>query len=337
MRRLIAPVMIVWATWSAASAAETDEAAVVGRPVRVVSIGFSSRPVGKIAEIVDREAHDADLVILPEVCTGQKTPEPLDGRTIRTIAGLAKKHNTYIVCPIERMDGLRRYNSAVLIGRKGDIVGVYDKVFPFWGEYDLVPTVEVGGKAAVFQTDFGRLGLAICFDSNYPELWQAMAEHGADLVAWPSAYSGGMTLQARAIDYHYYVVSSTLQADCTVFDITGDRLLYRKSDDVNVARITLDLDRGIYHKDFNVPKRDKLLKARAADVIEEKTFDLEGWFVLKARRPGVSVRALAKEYGLEELRDYVSRSRREINAKRGTPFVASPGCTTSTSDGMKER
>ncbi len=84
--------------------------------------------------------------------------------------------------------------------------------------------------------------------------------------------------------------------------------------------MTIDLDRGIYHENFNLEKRDRLLHERAGDVLLEQSLPREEWFVLKAKRAGVSARVLAREYGLEELRDYLSRSRREIDRMRGAEF-----------------
>jgi hypothetical protein len=179
----------------------------------------------------------------------------------------------------------------------------------------------VGREAPVYQADFGRVGMAICFDANFPEVWKRLADQGAELVIWPSAYSAGTTLQAHALVNHFYIVTSTLCGDCIVYDITGKEILYDKNKDVNVSRITLDLDRGIYHQNFNIARRDKLLAEHGEDVMQEMWMDREQWFVLKARRPGVSARALARQYGLEELRDYVNRSRREIDKMRGWPFV----------------
>jgi hypothetical protein len=105
-----------------------------------------------------------------------------------------------------------------------------------------------------------------------------------------------------------------------VYDITGKELLYQKSKDMNVAHITLDLDRGIYHENFNLAKRDKLLREHADDVEQQEYLEREAWFVLRSRRPGVSVRELARQFGLEELRDYIDRSRRDIDALRGWSF-----------------
>jgi len=291
----------------------------LGRPVRVVSLSFNGKSLAVIADVVDREgANGVDLIILPETWRGQKdSPESLDGPTVTAMAALAKKHNTYLVCPIDRRDGAHRLNTAVLIDRTGNISGVYDKVYPYWSEFDIKPPVEPGQEARVFQTDFGKVGLAICFDVNFPEVWQRLADQGAELVVWPSAYSAGTSLQAHALNHHFYIVTSTLTRDCLVYDITGEELLYNKSADLNVSRITLDLDRGVYHQNFNIEKRDKLLKEHGTEVKQAKWLDREQWFVLQATKPGVSARALAKQYGLEELRDYLTRSRREIDQRRG--------------------
>jgi predicted amidohydrolase len=302
----------------------------LGRPVRILSVSFREKTREQVLALVDQHAAaGVDLVILPETWLGQnESPESLEGPTITAFAGLARKHRSYIVCPIDRRSGQRRVNSAVLLGRDGKVQGVYDKVFPYWSEFDLKQPVSSGSAMPVFQTDFGKLGLAICFDVNFPEVWQSMADQGAEIVVWPSAYSAGTSLQAHAINHHFYIVTSTSTRDCLVYDITGSELHYSKSPDVNVARLTLDLDRGIYHQNFNIEARDKLLREHANEVRQELWLDREQWFVLAATRPGVSARFLAKQYGLEELRDYLDRSRREIDRKRGSSLVGTAGPAT---------
>ncbi len=298
----------------------------VGRPVRITSISFANGlPLEEIVVYVDRAgAAHVDVIALPETCRGQKgnTQEALDGPTLNAMSMLAKKHNTYILCPIDRHSGTSRLNTAVLLDRNGKVACLYNKVFPYWAEFDLHPPVDVGEEAPVYTADFGKVGLAICFDVNFPEVWKRLADQGAELVLWPSAYSAGTSLQAHAINHHYYIVSTTLTRDCLVYDITGEKMHYSKSKHVNVATVSLDLDRGIYHENFNIAGRDRLLKEHVADIEQEKWLELEQWFVLKARRPGVSVRRLAKEYGLEELRHYLDRSRRSIDERRGWEFAA---------------
>src|SRR5438034_2576653 len=161
----------------------------VGRPVRIVSIGFTQgRPLEEIAELVRKEGErGTDLIALPETCRGQdeKSQEPIEGATITTIARLAKKYRTYIFCPIDRREGRRRFNSAVLLDRKGQVACIYNKVYPVWQEECLKkPPVHPGEGVSVYQTDFGRVGFAICFDVNWAPLWERLANQGTELVVW---------------------------------------------------------------------------------------------------------------------------------------------------------
>jgi len=125
-------------------------------------------------------------------------------------------------------------------------------------------------------------------------------------------------------DAPYALVTSTQTGDCQVFDITGERILDESSEDgVTVSRMTLDLDRGIYHENFNLDKCKQLLDDHGDDVVLEQHLPREQWFVLRAARPDISARALAQRYGLEELRDYVARSRRAIDQMRAGPSEGS--------------
>ena len=301
----------------------------IGRPVRVVSIGFhGGRPLEEIVQLVDEQgAQGADIIAIPEGCRGLtlKAREPLDGPTVTAMSRLARKHRTYIVSPINRQDGERYFNSAVLLDRAGKVACIYDKIFPVWQSECVPLKMEPGKHVQVYDADFGRVGFAICFDVNWAPLWKGLANHGAELVIWPSAYSSGRSLQAPAILYNYYIVSATWTPDCQVYDIDGERLIHDQHNHdakTNITRVTLDLDRCIFHQDLNYPEKlQKLLAERGEDVEQEKWMPLEGWFVLKAKRPGVSARKLAAEYGMEELRHYINRSQCEIDKCRGWEFA----------------
>lgn len=321
---VVVPCLVGWAAGAARSGDtapdSVKEEGAVGRPVDIVCLSF---PVGtKMAEVeatVRKEAAQRpDIIVLPEAFTGREDRETLEGPTVSSMAEIARKHSTYIVCPLFRKAGKRCFNSAVLIDREGEVAAVYDKMYPFWPEFtDFEPGIVPGEEAVVVETDFGRVGLAICFDSNFPVLWRDLAEKGAEVVIWPSAYRGGHQLMAHALNHHYYVVSCTRRRDCQVYDISGRQIVHDTQEDgINVTGTTLDLDRCIFHVDFHRQKLDRLLKEHGDDVEVEERFEHEAWFILKAKRPGVSARSLADEYGLEELRHYKMRSRRHIDALR---------------------
>ncbi|HJN09477.1 MAG: carbon-nitrogen hydrolase family protein [Pirellulaceae bacterium] len=323
---MVLPVLISVALSHAQSPQASRQ---VGRPVRIVSFSFRpGKPLDQILKLVDREGtKGVDLIVLPETWRGQndQSVEAIDGPTSKALMRLAKKHQTYIVSPIDAIcDDKKRCNTAVVIDREGKIAGTYNKVFPYWSEYRHKVPVQPGRDASVIETDFGKLGMAICFDVNFPEVWQELADGGAELVVWPSAYSAGRHLQAYALLHHYYIVTATYQGDCQVYDITGERILDERSDGIHVSRIILDLDRGIYHRNFNGEKLTKLLAAHGDEISKVEDLDREAWYVLQATRPGVSARALAKQYGMEELRDYIHRSRREIDKMRATNSQRAP-------------
>jgi len=296
----------------------------IGRPVRIVSLSFGDRPLEAVLPAVEAEAaRGADIIALPETYRGQNetTTEGLTGPSVTSFSRVAEEYQTYIVVPMDLVDGGVRTNTAVLIDRSGRIAGQYSKAYPFWAEYDLCPPVTPGVDTPVFETDFGRVGLATCFDANFPELWQRLADQDAELVIWTSAYAAGASLQAHAINHHYYIVAATKTGNALAFDITGRRILDEHGDDLHVARVTLDLDRGIYHQDFNLAKKEDLLAGHADDVVMEQWLPQEAWFVLRAKRAGVSARALAAEHDLEELRHYIRRSRQAIDEKRRHLFA----------------
>src|SRR5215207_5465000 len=115
-------------------------------------------------------AEEADLVCLPETflqigLAPDEVPvsESVPGPTIDAISALAKKHDVWVVAPISaRSSSGIVENIAVVIDRRGAVAGVYSKVHPTIGECvnrSIVP----GAETSVLETDFGRLGLAICY------------------------------------------------------------------------------------------------------------------------------------------------------------------------------
>jgi len=288
------------------------------RTVKITSLSFNNRPEDEIIELVENEAQKkCDIILLPETWTGNDYNEPADSGATARLRDTAKKHGVYILNSVFRKTAdTPRFNSGILIGRDGEIAGIYDKVYPYWGEFDLSPPTSPGTDAPVFNTDFGKVGVAICFDANFPRLWERLAENGADIVFWASAYSAGSSLQAHAINHNYYIVTSTLCSDCAAIDITGREIYYQTSGGVNISQVELNMNRAIFHENFNMHKLERLLRENS-EITVEMRLEREQWFVLRSSSPEVSVRELAARYDMEELGAYKRRSRHEIDEKRG--------------------
>lgn len=140
----------------------------------------------------------ADLVVLPELfSTGYhldtigprivELAEPIDGPTMRAMQQTAREASCYVVAPIAlvREVGGVPFNSAVLIDREGKVAGSYDKVH-LWALERFY--FRAGARYPVFDTDFGRLGIMICYDMGFPEAARSLALQGADLIVCPSAW-----------------------------------------------------------------------------------------------------------------------------------------------------
>jgi predicted amidohydrolase len=131
--------------------------------------------------------------------------EPIPGPTTDQLAEVAKKHGMYIVAALGEREGHAMYNTGVLIGRDGEIKGKYRKTHIPEGEYDQ--GVSHGDSYPVFDTDFGKVGIMICWDSWFVDPARALAAAGAEIILVP-IWGGNHTLMAaRAIENHAWVVN----------------------------------------------------------------------------------------------------------------------------------
>ena len=152
-----------------------------------------------------------------EIAEDEYSPGPVTSR----VADFARKHYCYVICPIVTTSDNRFYNSALLIDRQGSIAGAYHKVHPVDSEIQNGEGIIPGPiRAPVFEADFGKIGMQICFDANWFESWAYLKEDGAEIVFFPSQFPGGRILNFHAWKNNYYVVSSTGE-DARIIDISG--------------------------------------------------------------------------------------------------------------------
>ena len=190
---------------------------------------------------------NADIVCLPEGITLVGTTddyisasEPIPGPTTNYLGQIARKHNLYIVAGLlEKKDDIV-YNTAVLIDRSGNLAGKYRKVSLPQEEID--GGITPGNSFPVFDTDFGRIGLMICWDVTFPEPAKALAQKGAEIIFLP-IWGGDVNLtKARAIENQVYVVSSTYDMITAVFDQEG-KIIEQASEKNPVIVTELDLNK----------------------------------------------------------------------------------------------
>ena len=176
---------------------------------------------------------DAELVVLPEnfaimgmTETDKVTiaEKPNDGEIQKFLSEQAIKHNVWIVggtVPIESDIAGKVFSACLLYNNKGEVVARYDKIHLFDvtleannESYTESETIDAGDEVVVVDTPFGKLGLAICYDLRFPELFRAMADVGMEICVLPSAFTSATgrahwepLLRARAIENLSYMVA----------------------------------------------------------------------------------------------------------------------------------
>jgi predicted amidohydrolase len=212
-------------------------AAPAARKVRLAAVNH--RPRGKTTPrenlenfakvVVEAARQKADIVCLPEgitvVGTGKKlaeVAEPIPGPATRFLGACARKHHLYLVAGLYERQGKAVYNTSVLIGCDGKLVGKYRKVCLPREEIDAGLTP--GKEYPVFDTDFGRVGMMICWDVHFPEVARELAAQGAEVILMP-IWGGNKTLaKARAIENQLYLVASGYDFKTAIFDQAGEAL-----------------------------------------------------------------------------------------------------------------
>lgn len=174
--------------------------------------------------------------------------ESLDGPTISGFRALAKDLRIHLLIGsfAERrladdgeLDTARCYNTSVLIGPDGSMISSYRKIHLF--DVDVPgglcvkesDTIAPGGEIVVAETDLGNIGMSICYDLRFPELFQAQVRRGAQILAVPSAFTlttgkdhWHALLRARAIENGSYVMAA---AQWGTHDEHGKRKSYGHS------------------------------------------------------------------------------------------------------------
>ncbi len=265
-----------------------------------------------------------DLMLLPEhAVTGGGRPGtentaadkamPWDGQIADFFGAQAKKYNSYIAVPMHEVRDGKFYNSIVLVDRSGKRAGVYDKCFPVVDETwnGLEDGITPGEKLPVFDCDFGRVGFQICFDMSNDALWKKLEDEKAELVAWCTASPQTIQPQMRALKHKYWIVSSTMRNNATVFQPATGFIHAQTTDHNGVLLSEIDLS---YLQIPWMPalRNGKGFSEKFGDKVGFKYSEREDGGLFWSNDPKMSIDEMAKELGLYERHTRVERSH-ELN------------------------
>jgi predicted amidohydrolase len=205
--------------------------------LRVACVQLNARaPKADLIERAERlvaraASTGADLVLLPEKWTGIGPPELIravaetaeDGEAVQAMSGWARAHGITLVggSIVERREGREKLsNTCFVFDPEGEIAAVYRKIHMFDVEvgghvYRESETEEPGESPAATDVEGWKVGLTICYDLRFPELYRILALEGCEAITVPAAftlYTGKdhweLLLRARAVENQCYVVAA---------------------------------------------------------------------------------------------------------------------------------
>lgn len=206
-----------------------------------------------------------DLIVVPEACDRypsftmeqRKRYYQYRGDRIRDFyRQVARENHCYIAYSACRWlpeeTTLPYRNSTQIIGRDGEIVGIYDKNHLVPSELDD-GEIAYGTEAPVFQLDFGRVGCAICFDLNFDELMRRYAEQKPDLLIFSSMYHGGLSQEYWAYSCRSYFAGAICNDQSRILNPFGETVA-STTNYYNFITGKVNLDYALVHIDYNDPK-----------------------------------------------------------------------------------
>ncbi len=291
-------------------------------------------------EALDRAAaYRPDFVCFPEIQLQEgcgtfremaALAETVPGPATEAVAAKARTLRSHVIYPLLERDGDRVYNTALLLGRDGGIIGRYRKFHAT--AYEMKDGVTPGGDIPVWPTDCGRVGIAICFDLKFPAVGLALARAGAQCVFFPTMFYGGRRLISCAMDYGFHLVRCHASGGCIV-DPTGETLAIEgplATVDTPFGRLkwTLaetNLDHRTYHLDFHFEKMERIAARYGGGVLIRRMPE-EGIFNLVSALPDRTAEEIEREFDLKSLRRYLDEAAalRESLLRNGRPSPPFP-------------
>lgn len=249
--------------------------------------------------------YQPDVICLPEVFPTSNVDQKLSlsdklkasESALEQFSSLAKQNNCYVICPVFIAESGKAYNAAVVLDRKGDALGEYRKMHLTVGEIEsgLTPGPL---DPPVFQTDFGTIGIQICFDIMLDDGWTKLEKQGAEIVFWPSAYAGGEVVNTKAHQHRYVVATGTRKNTSKICDVTGEVIVQTGIWDKNYYCAPVNLEKAFLHTWPFVSHFDEI-RSKYGRKVQITTFHEEEWSVIESLSPDIKVSDILSEFDLK--------------------------------------
>lgn len=236
----------------------------------------------------------SDLIVLPELwhvgilhfSTIKNYAEKSNGALMSRFSEKAKQIKSYINCgSFIEIDNGKYYNTSMLFDRNGNDVGLYRKIHLYSGFGHEADTFTHGDKTVTVKTDFGVIGMGICYDTWFPEFCRKlMLQQGAEIFTFPVAWPAPSGMKYVTMSRSRAIENGSIMCSCNLAGPYGKQFLCGESHVVtpfgNMAAHASATEQEIVTVDVNVGDVSKVRRLmpffRDLRMLESKTGDVVG-------------------------------------------------------------
>jgi predicted amidohydrolase len=211
-----------------------------------------------------KQAAQADLIVIPELANSgynfenreqafQLAEETKNSIFIDFLVEKAREFDVHIVSGFNEKEGDKLFNTSVLVNSSG-LIGKYRKIHLFLNEFDIFEKGNLG--LPVFDLGFCKMGMLVCLDWIFPEVWRILALKGADLICHPSNLV--LPYAQQAVPVHgminkYFIITAnrygtergvTFSGKSFISDVFGKTLIMAKANEDSMKIVDLDISQA---------------------------------------------------------------------------------------------
>jgi len=254
-----------------------------------------------------------DFVVLPE--SFRYVPNKLtisekvaiSDKVQEYLANFSKQNNCYTLCPAATSADGKNYNSIVVFDRQGKKIGQYNKIH--------ATDVEIKNRGfssgalfqPVIQTEYGPIGIQICYDINWDDGWQMLRKQGAKIIFWCSAFDGGIMVNTKAWEHKCIVASSTLKNTSKICDISGETITKTGIWSPNYYCAPVNMEK-VFVPTYDYLRQFKVIKQKYGRKVRITTFHEEEWTIIESLSPEVFIKDIMKEFDMRSYEEDLSNA-----------------------------
>jgi beta-ureidopropionase len=246
-----------------------------------------------------------DFVCLPETFPFNNVEKPTtpnekvvtSEKTLARFSEFSKQNNCYTICPVYTSRDGKFFNAAVVFDRGGNRIGSYEKIH--LADYEITDGFSCGNLfQPVIKTEFGPIGIQICFDIEWDDGWTMLRKQGSNIIFWPSAFAGGKCVNTKAWEHKCVVSSATIKNTAKLCDISGEVIAQTGIWNPNLFCGPVNLEKA-FIATWPAVEHFGEIEKKYGRKVKITNFHEEEWTVIEILSPDLRVKDILKEFGIK--------------------------------------